>query len=73
MMEDAIGSTSSALIVREGSSVSPMKLTKESPQLDPIPANVKLLPTDYSQCDFTDLVHLIGTSSSSSCELRSYI
>ena len=62
MMEDAIEATSSALIVREGSSVSPTTFYNESPYLEPMMTDVKLLPTDYSECDFTDLVNLIGMS-----------
>jgi hypothetical protein len=62
MMEDAIGSTSSALIVREGSSVSPTTFYNESPHLEAMMTDAKLLPADYSQCEFTDLVDLIGMS-----------
>lgn len=61
MMEDGEGATSSALIVRENSSVSPTILYTESQQGEPmILADMKMLPANYSQCEFPDLVDLIG-------------
>jgi len=61
MMEDGNGSTSSPLIVREKSSVSPTILYNESTQEEPIILpEMKMLPANYSQCEFLDLVDLIG-------------
>ena len=60
-MEDGNGSTSSPLIVREKSSVSPTILYNESTQEEPmILPEMKMLPANYSQCEFLDLVDLIG-------------
>lgn len=60
-MEDGNRSTSSALIVGENSSVSPTILYHESPQQESmILPDMKMLPANYSQCEFPDLVDLIG-------------
>lgn len=63
-MESATGSASSTSVVRENLSVSPTTLNKQSPQLEPLQGEAKMLPNDYTQCDFSDLVELIGMSSS---------
>ena len=57
-MEDGNGS---ALIVRENLSVSPTILYNESPQEEPmILEDMKMLPANYCECEFPDLVDLIG-------------
>ena len=59
MMEDASGSGSSAsLLLRP--SVSPQILHNESPLLEPMAADAKMLPNNYPECEFADLVELIG-------------
>jgi len=61
-MEEASGSTSSlSAVVQNTASVSPIILHDESPVLEPMNADAKMLPRSYSQCDFEDLVELIGT------------
>ena len=61
MMEDEIGPTSSlSEIVPDTQSVSPSTLDNESPQLEPMMADVKILPERYEQCEFSDLADLIG-------------
>jgi hypothetical protein len=56
MMEDASGSGSSASLLQR----SPQILNNESPQLEPMAADAKILPKNYSECEFADLVELIG-------------
>jgi len=58
MMDDASGSGSSASLQRP--SVSPQILNNESPLLEPMAADAKMLPNNYSECEFADLVELIG-------------
>jgi len=60
-MEEAPGSTSSlSAVVQNTASVSPIIFNDESPVLEPMNADAKALPTTYSECDFADLVELIG-------------
>jgi hypothetical protein len=57
-MEDGNGSP---LIVRENLSMSPTTLYNESTQEEPmILEDMKMLPANYCQCGFPDLVDLIG-------------
>jgi hypothetical protein len=66
MMEEGKESTNSALTDRENSSVSPTILYNEGSQQEPmILADMKMLPANYSQCEFSDLVNLIGMYHSS--------
>jgi hypothetical protein len=61
IMENATGTAS---VIRENLSVSPTTLNKRSPQLAPVQKEAKMLPNDYTQCEFSDLVELIGMSNS---------
>lgn len=58
MMEGARESASP--IVQTTRSGSPSTLNNEAPQIEPMMADVKVLPARYEQCDFSDLVELIG-------------
>lgn len=60
MMENGSGSGSSASFLQRPS-VSPQILNNESPLLEPMAADAKMLPKNYSECEFADLVELIGT------------
>jgi hypothetical protein len=63
----ATASSSLSAIVNENPSISPTILNRNtnnahSPLFQSILADVKMLPSHYSQCEFSDLVDLIGTS-----------
>jgi len=57
-MKDARESASA--IVQTTRSGSPSTLHNETPQTGPVMRDVKALPARYEQCEFSDLVELIG-------------
>jgi hypothetical protein len=60
-MGDVVGSGSSGSMARDRASLSPSSSDGGS-SLEPMMTDVKVLPSDYSVCEFSDLVDLIGVS-----------
>jgi hypothetical protein len=62
-MEDAVDSSvsSASAIVPGQPSVSPTLINNESPQPEAMITDVKILPKNYTDCEFSDLVDLIGS------------
>jgi hypothetical protein len=60
MMEEAIIGSGSTASLLQRPSVSPQILSNESPLIEPMAADAKKLPKDYPECEFSDLVELIG-------------
>jgi hypothetical protein len=61
-MGDVIRSGFSGAMTRDRPSLSPSS-SDGSSSIEPVMTDVKVLPSDYSQCEFSDLVDLIGMSS----------
>jgi hypothetical protein len=59
-MEDAAQSASSVSAFVQGNISTPTGINNNPSSLDPMLANSKLLPWHYSECEFSDLVELIG-------------
>ena len=68
-MDNVIGTTvsSGSMAGRSASASLSPSSPDESPPLEPIMTDVKILPSDYSKCGFPDLVDLIGALRSFSC------
>jgi len=68
-MDNAIGCTvsSGSMTHRSASASLSPSSPEESPPLEPIMTDVKILPSEYPKCGFPDLVDLIGALRSSSC------
>jgi hypothetical protein len=61
-MGDVVGSGSFGAMARDRASLSPSSSDGGS-SLEPMMTDVKVLPSDYSLCEFSDLVDLIGAYS----------
>jgi hypothetical protein len=59
-MDDAVQSASSVSAFAQGNLSAPTGINNSSSSFDPMLANSKLLPRHYPECEFSDLVELIG-------------